>query len=355
VSIDDCFAFCGGIDMTSERWDTRQHRDFDPGRTDPRGRLYKPWHDATTAMSGPAAIALGEACRDRWVKAGGIPIDPVEPPGDCWPFNLEPTTCGVRVGIARTQPVMEDMQPVREIETLFIDQIASARRHVYFETQYFASRRVAEAIARRLAEEDGPEFVIVHPLSAEGWLQPIAMDSARARLVTALKARDPYDRLRLYHPQTASGAPIYVHAKITIVDDRQLRVGSANLNNRSLRLDTECDVVLDADENPGQDLEAVIGNICNNLLAEHLSVHVSRVADLIGQTGSLIQTIERLRRDGHSLTPYQIPDISRTKEWLADNEILDPEGPDDMFEPIGKRSLLHRFTKRARGAGPDIG
>ncbi|MFD1950287.1 phospholipase D-like domain-containing protein [Sphingomonas arantia] len=354
VSIDDSFAFCGGIDMTSERWDTRQHRDFEPGRTDPRGKAYKPWHDATTAISGPAAKALGEACRNRWVKAGGTPIDPVDLPGDCWPANLDPVMSDVRVGIARSQPVMDDKQPVREIEALFLDQIASAKRYVYFETQYFASRRVAEAIARRLAEEDGPEFVIVHPLTAEGWLQPIAMDSARARLVTELKARDLHDRLRLYHPQTGSGEPIYVHAKITIVDDRQLRVGSANLNNRSLRLDTECDVIVDDAENPHQKLQAVIRNIRNDLLAEHLGVSIDRVAELIGQTGSLIQAIERLRRDGHSLVPYRTPDLSQVKAWLADNEILDPEGPDDMFEPIGKRSLLEGLGKHIERTGRDV-
>src|SRR3546814_20613319 len=72
------------------------------------------------------------------------------------------------------------------------------------------------------------------------------MDTARARLFEALKARDVHGRFRLYHPFTARGEPIYVHAKILIVDDRVLRVGSSNMNNRSMRLDTECAVTLDA-------------------------------------------------------------------------------------------------------------
>src|SRR5690606_25395620 len=104
--------------------------------------------------------------------------------------------------------------------------------------QYFASRKIARAIAQRLREADGPEIVVVNPDTAEGWLEPIAMDSARARLVEALQRLDEHGRFRLYHPQTQGGQAIYVHAKILVVDDRLFRVGSSNFNNRSMRLDS---------------------------------------------------------------------------------------------------------------------
>ena len=81
-------------------------------------------------------------------------------------------------------------------------------------------------MAARLDEPDGPEVVLVTPCSCEGWLEPIAMDTARARLVEALRRHDGSDRLRLFHPQTARGIPIYVHAKILIVDDRLLRIAA---------------------------------------------------------------------------------------------------------------------------------
>jgi hypothetical protein len=122
-------------------------------------------------------------------------------------------------------PEMDDQTPVHENEALFLAQIARAKRYVYIESQYFASRRVAEAIARRLDEENGPEFVIVNPLTAQGWLEPIAMDTARARLVEALRRRDRHGRFRIYHPFTAGGEPIYCHAKILIADDRVFRLG----------------------------------------------------------------------------------------------------------------------------------
>src|SRR5690606_12822507 len=110
----------------------------------------------------------------------------------------------------------DDQPPVKEIERLYLNQIAAAKRCIYAESQYFASRRIAEALAARLGDPDGPEIVIVNPQQADGWLEQQAMDTARARLFEALKARDTYNRLRLYHPFTARGEPIYVHAKILI-------------------------------------------------------------------------------------------------------------------------------------------
>ena len=89
-------------------------------------------------------------------------------------------------------------------------------------------------------------MVLVNPVSSIGWLEPIAMDTARARLFEALRRLDRHQRLRLYHPVTAAGEAIYVHAKLMIVDDEVLHVGSSNMNNRSMRLDTECDVTIDA-------------------------------------------------------------------------------------------------------------
>lgn len=348
VSIDDCLAFCGGIDMTAARWDTRSHHDDDPSRTEPNGKPYKPWHDATTAIGGPAAGALAQACRDRWQRATGETLAPVKGEVRCWPEGFTPTFTDVDVAIARTHPEMEDQDPVYEIEALFLEQIAAAKRWLYCESQYFASRRIAEAIAKRLDEADGPEIVIINPETAEGWLQPIAMDSARARLVAALRARDRHGRLAIYHPFTTQGAPIYVHAKITIVDDAQLRIGSANMNNRSMRLDTECDVSVDAARHPEAQLGPVIAGIRNGLLAEHLGVPMVRIETVLEQTGSLIATIERLRRSGHSLRPYEIPDLAAVTSWMADHEVLDPESPDEMFEPLASGGLLRRLQRSAR-------
>ncbi|MGG5887629.1 phospholipase D-like domain-containing protein [Falsiroseomonas sp. HC035] len=353
VVIDDCLAFCGGIDMTGDRWDTREHLDEEPRRVRPGGSLHGPWHDATTALEGPVAAAVGELARERWRLASGMTLAPATVRSDCWPKALHAQFRDVRIGIARTQPEMPDVTGIHEIERLYLDLIADARACIYAESQYFASRRIAEAIARRLEEPEGPEIVLVNPVSAQGWLEPIAMDSARARLREALRRHDPQGRFRIYHPMTAGGQPIYVHAKVLVVDDRVLRVGSSNMNNRSLRLDTECDVVLDAALNPG--VEDQIRGVRDGLLAEHLGSTPEEVAREIAARGSLIGAIEALRRPGRTLQPYETPDLSSVEAWLADNEVLDPEGPDEMFEPLAKRGLFRRLRKRWRLRPPKQG
>ncbi|WP_426955624.1 phospholipase D-like domain-containing protein [Muricoccus radiodurans] len=346
VVIDDSLAFCGGIDITSGRWDTREHRDDDPGRRNPGRQPHPPWHDATTALDGPVASKLGELARRRWQAAGGALLPPVRQRTVCWPEDLQPSIQGVSLAIARTSPEYADCGAVHEIEQLYLDLIGSARRHIYAESQYFASRRIAEAIAGRLTEPDGPEIVLINPVAAQGWLEPVAMDTARARLHEALRRLDMRARFRIYHPYTAGGAPIYVHAKVLVVDDRVLRIGSSNMNNRSMRLDTECDLVVDARADGNEHAAEAIAAVRNSLIAEHLGCRMDDVARSLADTGSLIGAIEALRGSGKSLRPYDRPDLSAVETWLADNEILDPEGPGGIFEPLAKGGLLRRLRFR---------
>jgi phosphatidylserine/phosphatidylglycerophosphate/cardiolipin synthase-like enzyme len=347
VAIDDCFAFCGGIDMTGDRWDTRAHKDSDRGRRRPNGKDYPPWHDATSALEGPIAAALGDLCRDRWERAGCAPLDPVPGTTECWPEQLPVHFTDIDVAIARSVPALSSDAPILEIEKLYLAQIAAAKRWIYAESQYFASRRIAEAIAKRLDEADGPEIVIINPVTAQGWLEPIAMDSARARLHEALKRRDKYDRFRMYHPHTDGGEPIYVHAKILVIEDEVLRVGSSNHNNRSLRLDTECDVAIHASAGENRDRVASIAIVRDGLIAEHLGTTTEAVVKHLSETGSLIQTIDALRPAKNRLRPYEEPDLPAVQAWLADNEVLDPEGPDEMFEVFSKRGLFRKGILRA--------
>ena len=265
---------------------------------------------------------------------------------DCWPEALTAHFRDVPVAISRSRPGTEG-PPIREVETTFLTLIEGARRYIYAESQYFASRRIAEAMADRLAEPDAPEIVLINPQNAHGWLEPIAMDTARARLVKFMRRADAHDRFRLYHPMTARGQPIYVHAKLLIVDDQVLLVGSSNMNNRSLRLDTECDLAIDA-RCGNQQARATIHALRDQLIGEHLGLAPQTVSETIAAEGSLIAAIEALRGDGRSLRPYQVPALSDVEKWLADNELLDPEGPEEMFKPPSQRGLLRRLRNRFR-------
>jgi phosphatidylserine/phosphatidylglycerophosphate/cardiolipin synthase-like enzyme len=345
--IDDALAFCGGIDITADRWDTRAHLDDDPGRRRPTTRRrYSPWHDATMAVDGAAALALGELSRLRWEAATDERLTSAGGGGDAWPDELEPHFHDVDIAIARTRAEHGRWSQVREIEALFADLVASARRHVYIETQYFASRIVAEAVGKRLAEPDGPEFVVINPKTGAGWLDESVMGPARAELVKALERKDRYGRFRIYSPVTEGGEDIYVHAKIMIVDDVVIRVGSANINNRSMGLDSECDVMIDARLPGNEGAGETIARLRADLLAEHLGADPAEVRAVCLEKGSLIAAIERLRGKGRTLLPFRPPEFSAALTAVAKAELLDPEGPDQPFEPFAGNRLLRRLRRR---------
>jgi phosphatidylserine/phosphatidylglycerophosphate/cardiolipin synthase-like enzyme len=341
MAIDDSLAACGGIDMTSERWDTTEHIEHDPRRTRPGGMAYGPWHDVTMLMEGEVASALADLGRERWKIACGRELPRCEPEqASMWPEDLEADFTDVEIGIARTRAAYGRHREVREIEALFVEQIARARRFVYVETQYFASRRVAEAIARRLIEPEPPEFFLINPISANGWLQPIVMDSARVRLLHSVLEHDHAGRFHMFVPYASEGTPIYVHAKLMIVDDEILRVGSANMNNRSMGLDSECDVFLDAARPGNGHIVPGITALRHRLLAEHCGIAPGEIAALIDRHGSIAAAVEAAPRTGRHLDRFVLRPLSEREKALADSGLLDPERPREVFEPMSRRGLF---------------
>jgi phospholipase D1/2 len=328
VAIDDVFAFCGGIDMTADRWDTRAHLDRDERRKRPSGRPYGPWHDATMALDGDAAKALGDHARERWTLATGETLEPPPARDRIWPSSVAPTFVDVEVGIARTAPLFGNHPRVFEVESLLLACIRQARETIYCESQYFASRTVAEAIAARLRDRDGPEIVIVNPLSADGFLEAATMDSARARLLKLVRDADRHDRFRIYTPVTEAREDIYVHAKILIVDDRLIRIGSSNLNNRSMGFDTECDVAVEAVAGAPDEarIRERIRDVRADLLSEHLACTPDAVQAALAAHG-LVRGVESLRKPGRTLEPYEPDPVNPVEEILAENDLLDPERP----------------------------
>jgi phospholipase D1/2 len=350
--IDDCLAFCGGIDITGSRWDTRGHIDNDPRRRRATTRRhYGPWHDATMVVDGDAARALGDLGRKRWKIAAEQELPcACKAPGP-WPKGVEPQFRELDIGIARTRGKMDDLDEVREIEALFADMIGAARRFVYAETQYFASRVIAEAIAKRMAEPDAPEIVVVNPREGYGWLDESIMGPARAELMRAIAKVDRNRRFRIYSPVTEGGEDIYVHAKIMIVDDHMLRVGSANMNNRSMGLDSECDLLIEATAAHQAHSAAAIRRIRADLLAEHLGVEPDEVDRSCEAEGSLIGAIEALRGTGRTLVPLAPREMGAVETAVANSEVLDPESAEEPFEPMAQNRLLGGL-RRIRGAFP---
>ncbi len=344
VVIDDRFAVCGGIDMTSDRWDTPDHNHEDLRRRRANGRPYGPWHDITMMLEGEAAKALGELGRLRWRQSGGKPMEPCQPQEESpWPARLSAEFRDVEIGIARTRAAYHKISEQREVEALFLVQIARAKRFVYAENQYFASRRIAEAIAERLSEPDPPEFVLIMPETSEGWLEQTAMDGARVRLLHAIAERDHAKRFRVFVPKTSGGRAIYVHAKLMIVDDEIVRVGSANMNNRSMGLDTEADIFIDAARPANSHVPPIIGRLRHRLLAEHCGLAQEEMDALLARHGTMTAAIDAARSPGKRLEPFSLRPLTDREKALVDSALLDPERPGEWFEPIGlKRGLFRR-------------
>ena len=178
------------------------------------------------------------------------------------------------------------------------------------------------------------------------------MGRGRSRVLAHLRSADRFGRFRIYRPVTAAGQPIYVHAKVLIVDDRLLRIGSSNLNNRSMGLDTECDLAVEAV--PGQvtaqtTAGAIIG-LRDALLGEHLGVAPDDIARTLARTGSLIAAIEAHRRDcGRTLVPLEVS-AAGTMQPLSEGELLDPEQPEPVW-----RAVLHALADRRRRRAHPLG
>lgn len=350
--LDDRLAVCGGIDMTDKRWDTRDHLEHDPRRRGASGRKYFPWHDAAMMMEGEVAAALAELGKNRWERAGGRDIPALEPAQESlWPDSLRPQFENVEIGIARTRAKYRDCDEVREIRALHLRHIREAQHFIYAESQYFASRAIGEAIVARMQGDNPPEIVIVHPAHADGWLEQQAMDHVRAELVRIIEAADRHDRFSLWVPYV-NETPIYVHAKLMVVDDAVLRIGSANLNNRSMGLDSECDVMIDS-RRPGNEHAApAIAALRHSLLAEHLGEDEGAIGELLRHHGSMRALIETEGKpDGRHLRRYVPPELNEVERQLAQSQILDPEHPDEMFEPFAKGGLFRQGSRLARIRG----
>ena len=148
-------------------------------------------------LSGPVGNALAELGNERWQRATKRPLRDIEGEGENWPDDLETDFEGVDIAISRTRASYDGYPEIREIEQLYLDMIAAAKRFIYFENQYFTCGKIAAAIAERLNEDDPPEFVMVMPKTADGWLEQMAMDAARVQLVRAVAKSKHGDRLKI--------------------------------------------------------------------------------------------------------------------------------------------------------------
>jgi uncharacterized membrane protein YdjX (TVP38/TMEM64 family) len=294
------------------------------------------------AVDGQAAAALGELVRQRWWRATGRRIGTVHPgESDPWPRSLRPDLEDVAIAISRTQPVYNGNPGIHEVEALYLDAIAAAQRAIYIETQYFTSTAIGNALARRLGERRGPEVILILPREGSGWLEQSTMSVLRARLLRQLRAADHFGRLRVYYPTVPglSDGCINVHSKLLIVDATLVRIGSSNVANRSMGLDTECDLAIEASGEAR--IKRAIAHFRGRLLGEHLGVAAGQVAEIVATKQSLIAAVESLNGSERRLEALDAEVPSWHDRLLPDGKILDPE------RPIAPESLIEPYVPAA--------
>ncbi|SHN60235.1 Phosphatidylserine/phosphatidylglycerophosphate/cardiolipin synthase [Geodermatophilus obscurus] len=254
----DELAFVGGIDTARSRRDGAGHRGDPQARS--FARVYGPtpaWHDVQLQVRGPAVRDVETVFRQRWTdpapptrwpwhtvpdRLHGIdrapgPLPPPAPPPD--PAG----TCTVQ--LLRTYPRRRPRYPFapdgeRSVARGYAKALARARRLVYVEDQYLWSRDVARIFAAALRRSPTLRLVAVVPryVDREGGLDfPASLLGQNTAWKTVLAAGG--DRVQLFDLENEAGRPVYVHAKVCVVDDVWAAVGSANLNRRSWTHDSE--------------------------------------------------------------------------------------------------------------------
>ena len=353
IVIDDALAFCGGGDIGPDRWDTCEHLDDDPRRQKTRhahGKSdndFDSRHEVMGLVEGAPAKALGVLFRERWVRATGevLPEPPMTRPA--WPAQVAAQFKAVDVGLSRTNGKWRHHPEVREVEALHLAAIADAKRCIYMENQYFTSPLIAGALAQRLSEPKGPEVVLIGTEHSPSFFDQATMDRTRVKFLERVKRADKFGRLQAYSPVTALGRIIIVHAKLTIIDDRLLRIGSANINNRSMGFDTECDLSFEAAGRTGTGNRWEITRLRTRLLAHWLGCDFAIMEAALAKATGVGAALEALRNAGYArLRPIQMKPVDGLDAIIAAYHLGDPFSPADGWRPWRRKGLSKAADRR---------
>ena len=302
VVIDDQIAFVGGIDLTSEdgdRFDTPSHP----------ARAKVGWHDVATRIQGPAVTDVAEHFSMRWYETTGERLAPAAP---------QPSAGDVELQIVRTVPErIYKATPTGDFGILesYVRAFRAAQRFIYLENQFLWSPEIASILADKIAHPPTPDFRLLAVLPAK---PNSGADDTRGVLGELLEADADNGRVfasTLYARSGARADPIYVHAKLTVIDDAWLTIGSANLNEHSLFNDTEMNIVT---HDPALARETRL-----RLWSEHLELPID---DLDRNPIDVIDTIWKpiskeqleLRKAGQPLTHrlVRLPHVSKRSSRL---------------------------------------
>ena len=336
---EDDVAFVGGIDLCHGRRDDASHAgDPQAPPLDERYGPTPPWHDAMAEVRGPAVADVLDTFAERWDdhtpldhrnpyravmhRMIRMPRHP-EPLPERW--DPPPEAGSHQVQVLRTYPAKRPAYPFarrgeRSIARAYARAFLRARRLVYVEDQYFWSDVVCRALAEALRREPDLQVVAVVPRFPEDDTRMSGPPNLYGqRLAWEQLHEAGGDRFAMFDIENAAGTPIYVHAKVCVVDDHWTTIGSDNLNRRSWTHDSEltCAVV-----DPSGALPV---RLRTTLWGEHLGLPADdpRLADL---DDPLSLWTSRLGAPGSRIHRHEPP--ARTRRWAraAYLTVYDPDG-----------------------------
>jgi phosphatidylserine/phosphatidylglycerophosphate/cardiolipin synthase-like enzyme len=312
---DSDVAFVGGIDLCHSRRDDARHLG-DP-QAQPMAKVYgtrPPWHDVQAAIRGPAVGDIEATFRERWEDPHPLSRNPLHRLGDLLrgddakagplPPQLPdpPSHGGCSVQVLRTYPRRRSAYAFapngeRSVAHAYLKALNRARRLIYLEDQFLWSREVAEAFAGALAAHEDLRLIAVVPMvpDDDGRFAEPPYQAGRQQAVELLH-QAAADRVALFALENEQGTPIYVHAKVCVVDDVWATIGSDNVNRRSWTYDSELSVaVLDEerDDRPpvdpgglGDGARSFARSLRLRLACEHLGRASEDVDDLLEPDGA---------------------------------------------------------------------
>lgn len=336
-------AFCGGIELFYDRWDTTTHsssHDRQPVAF-PGG-----WHDVHCHIQGPACRDLDTTFRERWndetrsnASQGRDPIFPPPPPiRTPLPLSATPDSGSHFVQVLRTYACnwAYPFAPRGEFSArrACLKAISLAKNYIYIEDQYFYSYEIAKALSAALRAQSQLRVIVVVPVEASDDVYPQADNFHQHKLITELRNAFP-TRFAIYHLLNLAPPhlPVYVHAKLMIIDDVWAEIGSMNCNRRSMTHDSEVAVaVIDSELEDG--VCKFARDLRRDLWSEHLRVSLSDLdpisgydlwRDLAGKPGTLATA--------HAAAE---PRVDMRLRWVH----IDPQGTCSDSTPIPPLTFL---------------
>ncbi len=279
VVIDGNLAFTGGMDLCACRWDSRSHQVENPERTSPYHAMYAPYHEVQCFVTGPIVRRFVDIFVDRWQTATGEKLGLLTTGEPVTDFKGVLPLPPSRVALARTVGacVYPIRQKVDEIRKMFLDMIEKAERLIYIEVQYFASHEIYGALKKKLMikSDESLQVIILLPAKLGPFKEQIAFGAQGTKMLRSLvkTAEANGHHVGVFNAVATDNngheQAVYIHSKVMIVDDKFMTIGSANLCNRSMGLDSELNLIWQAED---ESMQQAIAEVRVSLLLEHTNL-----------------------------------------------------------------------------------